>query len=241
MQDWPPPDDDTTQASRIVDSEAMSEDGALQSQTEAFFADEATHIHVAVPVPDPVDAEANPLPPPPQSRLEKRAKARASRGGGPPLWIFLIIAAVVLVITGGIWGFVLLGNTNSIAVSGGPTPTPIFVVITATPTPEVVDEPTVEVVEQAPDPIPAITATPAPQPIIVGSTVVVVGTEQAGLSVRENAGVAFPILFIAADGEIFSVAGGPIEADGFTWWNITDPADPARTGWAASAFLATTP
>lgn len=242
MADWPPPvDDDTTQNSPVIDSEAVAEDEVDKTY---FATDEATHIHVAIPVEVSSDEpQSSDQPPPvslpPAAVPNPRRKRPRPANSSPPWWIFLIIIAVVLVITGGIWGFVLLGNTNSVAVSGGPTPTPIFVVITATHTPEAI-EPTLAPAQPAVEQ-PAITATPPPQSIAVGGTVIVTGTEQAGLSVRGGAGVGFPILFIAVDGETFTVIAGPTDADGFTWWNISDPADSARVGWAASAFLLVSP
>ncbi len=241
MQDLPPSDDNTTQNNSIIDSEAVTEDDLRQRSSRLPVTDEATQIHVAVSINDKKHQTApNPAPLTPRTRTRVEQRARAARKGGPPWWMFLIVAAVVLVITGAIWGFILLGNISAVAVSDGPTPTLVFVVITATPTTETSEPAAPPAVQAAPEQ-PVITATPAPQPIAVGSTVIVIGTEQAGLSVREGAGVAFPIFLIAVDGEIFNVVGGPAEADGFTWWNISDPADPTRTGWAAGAFLVSAP
>jgi len=34
------------------------------------------------------------------------------------------------------------------------------------------------------------------------------------------------------------VIGGPIEKDGFLWWQLTAPYDNSRSGWASADFLA---
>jgi len=39
------------------------------------------------------------------------------------------------------------------------------------------------------------------------------------------------------DDEVFLVVGGPVEADGYTWWQLRAPYDQTRTGWSAQDFL----
>jgi exonuclease III len=39
------------------------------------------------------------------------------------------------------------------------------------------------------------------------------------------------------DAEAFLVIGGPVEQDGYTWWQLEAPYDKNRTGWSADAFL----
>jgi beta-xylosidase len=36
---------------------------------------------------------------------------------------------------------------------------------------------------------------------------------------------------------MFIVQDGPVELDGYTWWQLIAPYDERRAGWAAAAFL----
>ena len=73
--------------------------------------------------------------------------------------------------------------------------------------------------------------------IKLGAYVQVYNTSGRGLQIRSGAGVQNPPNFIALDAEVFEVADGPIEADGYTWWFLKAPYDEKRSGWAASAYL----
>jgi hypothetical protein len=155
------------------------------------------------------------------------------------------VILVVAGITCGLWGVVLItrgeGSTNI-----GPTPTPIFVVITPSATLESAPPatqspgggnpfpPTMTPITLNPTTIP--TSGPA-IPIILGATIIVSGTGGDGLSVRQGPGVDYPYLFVAEDGERFLVQDGPREASGYTWWYIVDPNDPNRFGWAVDIFM----
>ncbi len=75
----------------------------------------------------------------------------------------------------------------------------------------------------------------------LGATVIVTGTESAGLSLRAAANRTAERLDVAFDGETFHVVGGPITADGLIWWQIQDAANPQRRGWAAANYLRVAP
>ncbi len=71
----------------------------------------------------------------------------------------------------------------------------------------------------------------------MGSRVRVSGTAGSGLSLRSSPGVNNERVDIAAEGETFTVVGGPVEADGLTWWQLQDAEAPQRAGWAAARYL----
>lgn len=83
--------------------------------------------------------------------------------------------------------------------------------------------------------LPPIIFTPTPLSISVGSAVIV--NSEDGLNVRPAPGIDNTPLFNAPFGAGFNVIGGPQQAAGLTWWQIQDPADPTRQGWAAAVYL----
>lgn len=144
-----------------------------------------------------------------------------------PLWqwgcLLLLIAGILLTLVAGGW---LL--TRPMARPTGPRPTAIVWTATPTPTPTVTPTPT-------PTATPTLPA--APTEIGVGVRVRVAGTGAAGLSIRAAAGVAAERVAIAGEGEVFLIVDGPQSADGLTWWQVRDEANPQREGWAAADYL----
>lgn len=161
-----------------------------------------------------------------------------------PWWAFVIVILTVAAVTCGMWYLVLSNRGDAATAAAGPSPTPIFLVITATPTLGAPGEagpnetpigPTDAPTEQA-----TLTPTPAEPtavPIEIGGQIVVIGTEGAGLAVRQGPGVDFPYFFVADDGDVFNVQDGPASADGYDWWYVVDPADEDRAGWAVSDYM----
>ncbi len=43
--------------------------------------------------------------------------------------------------------------------------------------------------------------------------------------------------FFANQNDRFTVIGGPEQGSGLTWWQVQDPDDPTRSGWAAADYL----
>jgi hypothetical protein len=180
--------------------------------------------------------------PPSSGRRGRPAPRTASLS--VPWWGFAIVILVVAALTCGMWGLVLM-NRGSTTPGFGPTPTPIFVVITATPTLGPSPTPTLSgEVASAPSATPSPEVQPSPTvtvmpviPIQIGSTVMITGTEGDGLAVRQGPGLDFPYFFVGNDGDQFVVEDGPREADGYVWWYISDPNDSDRTGWAVENYL----
>lgn len=85
-------------------------------------------------------------------------------------------------------------------------------------------------------PTPTVSPTPRPGEIAIG-VYVQVATDGAALRVRPEPSLSTEPLFLAFDSEVFLVAAGPRQADGYTWWFLTASYDDGRSGWAAEDFL----
>ena len=94
----------------------------------------------------------------------------------------------------------------------------------------------------------SLISSPTPKPTIdpngngqsgikVGLYVQISGTDGAGLNIRNNPGTGAEAIFIANESEVFLVVGGPIEMDGYNWWQLNAPYDKSRQGWAAENYL----
>ncbi len=74
----------------------------------------------------------------------------------------------------------------------------------------------------------------APTTIGPGATVVVVGTGEAGLNVRETASTEAEVVGSLPDGTALTITGESQEADGFTWWPVEGD---TVTGFVAADFI----
>jgi hypothetical protein len=63
------------------------------------------------------------------------------------------------------------------------------------------------------------------------------GTEGSGLNIRNNPGTNAEAMFVADESEVFLVVGGPVELDGYIWWQLKAPYNESHQGWAAEKFL----
>lgn len=99
-------------------------------------------------------------------------------------------------------------------------------------------------------PVPTSTSTPLPtQPLAtptleaaasgvqVGGYVQITGTEGEGLRLRRDPSLNGEIVYLGLEGEIYYVKGGPVDQDGYLWWQLEAPLNTARTGWAVSNYL----
>lgn len=71
----------------------------------------------------------------------------------------------------------------------------------------------------------------------MGSTVVIASTEGEGLAIRQGPSLSQAALFVAEDGEIYVVQGGPREQDGYIWWYVVDPNNSEKAGWAVQDYM----
>lgn len=96
------------------------------------------------------------------------------------------------------------------------TPTPL-----PTQTPEILPSPTSEVADG----------------IQLEGYVRISGTEGEGLRLRRDPSLDADIIYLGLEGEIFLVRTGPVEGDGYLWWELEAPLNASRRGWAVSQFL----
>jgi len=73
--------------------------------------------------------------------------------------------------------------------------------------------------------------------ISTGMYVQITGTGDAGLNIRSAPGINAEAKILAAESEVFKVIGGPVESDGYVWWQLSAPYDETRQGWAAEKYL----
>ncbi len=171
-----------------------------------------------------------------------------------PWWSIVLMLIGVLIVSGLVVGGVfLVGNSDNL---GGflAEPSPIILIVTADV--NAINNASTEVVQQAPSTeiisgqnapsslelsgptLAPVQLSPTPAPIRVGSVVAVEGVGSDMLNVRSSSSLTeSSVLFRAEEAEVFNVIGGPDQSEGFTWWQIQDPADINRSGWAVSNFL----
>jgi hypothetical protein len=150
------------------------------------------------------------------------------------IWTVLGTLAVLVVLMV-IWGLALRGLAPAQATPTQPTAV-VNIIFAPTPTALVLITPD----PTATSTIPASgsLSTPASNAQIkVGDYVQISGTGGDGLRIRSGAGTGNAPLFLGMESEVFKVIGGPQDADGITWWNLSAPYDDTRQGWAASNYL----
>jgi len=103
---------------------------------------------------------------------------------------------------------------------------------------EAEDTPTPLMVQSTPvPPPPTPTLVPVvPPEIAIGIYVKVSDTGGGDLSFRAGPSINYARLKIVAEGSILKVLDGPMEADGYVWWQLQDVSDEV-VGWAVADYL----
>jgi hypothetical protein len=84
----------------------------------------------------------------------------------------------------------------------------------------------------------AVQQTPTPSDLIaVGNYVKVSGTGGDGLRLHNDASVSSKVNYVAIDAELFIVMDGPIQADGYIWWELKEPYSDEAIGWGVANYL----
>jgi hypothetical protein len=73
--------------------------------------------------------------------------------------------------------------------------------------------------------------------IKIGNYVQVSGTGGDGLRLHNTAEVSSKVNYIAYEAEVFLVIKGPIDADGYIWWELQDPYTDNAVGWGVANYL----
>ncbi len=181
---------------------------------------------------------------------ERRPPVRRESGLYLPVWSVALMLLVVFAVASGMILLVIGLGGNTAPESG-----PRIVIVTAAPTAAdgsgqlLSVSPTIPVqFEQSSQTQPPslalqgptlepVVLSPTPETIAVGKRVLVVDAEDSGLNVRSGAGLDNDVRFIAENGDTFTVIGGPTQANSLTWWQVQDPSNTERTGWAAASYL----
>jgi hypothetical protein len=147
------------------------------------------------------------------------------------LWPALAVAGVLILLVG---SALLFGkqaptqrpNVTGQATMGVPEPTPTGV---GDPTPTANIPPT------------AVAPSAPPDQIAVGGWAQVANT-RTGLRVRSEPSSGGRRLTVVPDGTKLRVVGGPVQANGYTWWQVEgfDQRNPSARGWCAGEFLVPT-
>jgi hypothetical protein len=148
----------------------------------------------------------------------------------------------LLVLAAGVLG---LGCAGCLLLAGALTrstrsqvgaPTPVFTVVdlpSRTPTPPPA---TATPVDLTPTPAPTLPGG-AGEGFAAGDLVEVSGTGGEGLRLRRQPSLDAEVVIVGLDSEVFRVIAGPTSADGYTWWQLVNPYDSAKQGWAVGSFL----
>jgi hypothetical protein len=168
---------------------------------------------------------------------ERKPKPQAKRRRVilPPWALLVILVALVILICASL---VLIIR----AIRGGgeeETPTPLPAVTAAasptatvmllSPTSVITPTNTVMLPINTPEP------TQLPTEIGPGTLVVVQGTADAGLNLREQPTTYARIVDNAPEDTVLTVLEGPTDADGYVWWRVRTP--DGTEGWGAEDWL----
>lgn len=249
-------DDQPKNSTRPAKLPELSDDDT--DRTRAVTPESATK-NLAPPPPPQTRQPHHPPPrrqnPPPipyqgQSRQHGRARARRDSGLYLPIWSLVLMLVIVMGIAAGIIMLVIgLGGNQA------PESEPVIILSTAIPTQRPASFPASPATSTLPAEVDVLRSpvaplvlsgptlatpflSPTPRAIAVGETVIVTDVGVQELNVRDSAGVIdTSIVFRAPEGTRFVVVDGPRQGDGLTWWQIQDPFDSTRRGWAASNYL----
>jgi hypothetical protein len=174
----------------------------------------------------------------PRSDLTETRPRRPRGGQREPIpWIWLGLGVLVtlagIALALGLAAAMLVREPLAVIL-----PTPNVIRLTAPPS--LVPSPTAAA--STPTPIPTLTPLPtpdlsiAPPVVTAGYYAEVVNTQGIGVSVRAAAGTDSIRLFLAPEGMIVFVIGGPTEGGNFTWWQVR--LANGTEGWVAADFLA---
>jgi hypothetical protein len=85
--------------------------------------------------------------------------------------------------------------------------------------------------------VPTATQNLVGQKYSIGLRVKVQGTGGEGLRIHQAVGQESPTIYLANDGDLFSIADGPVMTGGYVWWKIRSLSPGEVIGWAAEDFL----
>jgi hypothetical protein len=165
----------------------------------------------------------------PDTTIETQTAAPVVRRPIFPCWVWLCSFFLAAVILATAWFFVL----SAPIPSPGKLAVPLFTVYPAATLTEIPPTPswTPEI-----SPAPSL-PTVRPGSIATGIMVEVSGTGGDGLNLRDAPNTNGKILFRVFEHEVFRIADGPQQSNGYTWWLLQGAIDASRQGWGVENFL----
>lgn len=140
---------------------------------------------------------------------------RRTRASGRPVAPVLLALALVLALGGGAWWLLARERSPGASQTAAAPPT---VGVTVVPT-------------IAPTVAPTTTMAPTAAPALgIGARALVVNLSGAPLRAREAPSLSAGVIGRIAEGAEVLLRDGPVEADGYTWWQV-EAAD--ASGWVA--------
>ncbi|NOK59228.1 MAG: hypothetical protein GFH27_549283n311 [Chloroflexi bacterium AL-W] len=150
-------------------------------------------------------------------RASRRLRRPAPWKRRQPQRLFVLIGIATLLVLG-IGALITLRDDIRIALQSQPTADPA---LTSSPTPT----------RQPIFPTATLVATATPVALRTGGNALVV-IAGSNLRARQEPGLTAPLTTSFASGEEVRILDGPIEADGYVWWQLEGP---SGTGWSAEA------
>ena len=141
-------------------------------------------------------------------------------------WVLLAAIGIAAAACFFVWLFMswfVFGGSNHASASVQIT---VFPVNTITPT-----------IEMTPETVSIVRTPETFDELAVGAYVQIIGTEGVGLNIRSAPGVNNSLNFVGMEKEVFLIINGPVETDGYIWWQLEAPYDENRNGWAVSEFI----
>lgn len=154
--------------------------------------------------------------------------------GLTPTQLNLAFLAVVGAVA--IAGFVYVGGVGAVKEYLGGESTPPAAVTTAEP-------PVTEVAPSPSEPTPPCGNNFADEssPLPFYCTAIVTNTGKAGLNIRSGPSLGAAVLEVRRDGDLVTLLGGPVKADGYIWWETSSPSHWVAEGDGTTKWLTPTP
>lgn len=166
----------------------------------------------------------------------EQSTKKTSWANSPVIWLLGGVLFTILAIVGSLMYFnqQLTQNTPEQPESAN---LPTIIRITAPATPVPTETPIIP----TPTSIPTLTPSPtpdrlvAPVEITTGFFAQIANTDGVGVKFRNGFGLSNGVIFILEEGSVGLVIDGPVDSDGFIWWQLE--LEDGTQGWTAEQFI----
>ncbi|MCL7452121.1 MAG: SH3 domain-containing protein [Anaerolineae bacterium] len=168
---------------------------------------------------------------------DKKPRPQARRRVTLPPWALLaILVGVIILLCVGLVMIVQAIRRDGKEETPVPTATATSAMMATNTAVPADTTPTITPTNTVALPITTPEGTPSGAIIEPGVTVVVQGTQGAGLRLRSEPTTESGVVTAVREGIQLTVVDGPEEADGFVWWKVRTP--DGKEGWGAANWLA---